>query len=50
LSYATTAPQISFKTLPPKARLGANDNAFIGGFRLWSAKKDTGTSIFDGEA
>src|SRR5450631_3948422 len=26
------------KTLPPKARLGANDNAFIGGFRLWSAK------------
>jgi polyphosphate glucokinase len=35
------------KTLPPKARLGANDNAFIGGFRLWSAKKGTGSNIFD---
>jgi polyphosphate glucokinase len=24
------------KTLPPKCRLGDNDNAFRGGFRLWS--------------
>jgi len=24
------------KTLPPKTRLGANGNAFIGGYRLWS--------------
>jgi polyphosphate glucokinase len=23
------------KELPPKARLGDNDNAFVGGFRLW---------------
>ncbi len=30
------------KTLPPKTRLGANGNAFIGGFRLWSAKKSAG--------
>ena len=22
--------------LPPKARLGDNDNAFLGGFRLWN--------------
>jgi polyphosphate glucokinase len=28
------------KTLPPKTRLGANENAFIGGYRLWSEKKD----------
>jgi polyphosphate glucokinase len=27
------------KTLPPKTRLGANENAFLGGYRLWSAKK-----------
>jgi hypothetical protein len=27
------------KTLPPKTRLGANGNAFIGGYRLWSEKK-----------
>jgi polyphosphate glucokinase len=25
------------KTLPPNARLGANANAFLGGYRLWSA-------------
>jgi polyphosphate glucokinase len=24
------------KELPPKARLGDNDNAFLGGFRLWT--------------
>jgi polyphosphate glucokinase len=23
------------KTLPPGARLGSNDNAFVGGFRMW---------------
>jgi hypothetical protein len=22
-------------SLPPNARLGANDNAFVGAFRLW---------------
>jgi len=27
------------KTLPPKTRLGANDKAFIGGFRMWAEKK-----------
>src|ERR1017187_7053448 len=26
-------------TLPPKTRLGANGNAFIGGYRLWPAKQ-----------
>jgi polyphosphate glucokinase len=26
------------KTLPPDAKLGANDNAFKGGFRLWDEK------------
>lgn len=26
------------KKLPPKTRLGANRNAFLGGYRLWSAK------------
>jgi polyphosphate glucokinase len=25
------------KTLPPKTRLGQNENAFLGGYRLWSA-------------
>ena len=30
------------KTVPPKARLGANGNAFIGGHRLWQAKEGTG--------
>jgi predicted NBD/HSP70 family sugar kinase len=27
------------KTLPPKARLGSNENAFVGGYRLWSKEK-----------
>ena len=27
------------KTLPPHARLGDNENAFIGGFRLWDERK-----------
>ena len=26
------------KELPPNARLGANENAFLGGFRLWRAE------------
>jgi polyphosphate glucokinase len=26
-------------TLPPNGRLGANDNAFIGGFRLWGLRE-----------
>jgi polyphosphate glucokinase len=25
------------KSLPPKTRLGSNENAFLGGYRLWSA-------------
>jgi polyphosphate glucokinase len=32
------------KAMPPKTRLGANGNAFVGGYRLWAAtsvKKDT---------
>lgn len=29
------------KKLPPGARLVANDNAFIGGFRLWDGRPDT---------
>jgi polyphosphate glucokinase len=33
------------KTLPPKTRLGANGNAFIGGYRLWSMKNATGGVI-----
>ncbi len=32
------------KTLPPKTRLGANGNAFIGGYRLWSPKQSAGSS------
>ena len=28
------------KKLPPKARLGDNDNAFLGGTRLWKARVD----------
>src|SRR5579859_3084274 len=32
------------KTLPPKTRLGANGNAFIGGYRLWSEKQSPGRS------
>lgn len=27
----------NLRELPPNARLGANDNAFIGGFRLWDS-------------
>ena len=34
------------KTLPPKTRLCANGNAFIGGYRLWSAKQRAGSSVF----
>jgi predicted NBD/HSP70 family sugar kinase len=29
------------KTLPAKTRLGANGNAFVGGYRLWSEKQST---------
>src|ERR1700693_1501227 len=36
----------TIKTLLPKTRLGANGNAFIGGYRLWSAKQITGTNAF----
>jgi polyphosphate glucokinase len=28
------------KELPPKCRLGANENAFVGGFRLWGEARD----------
>ena len=28
------------KKLPPKTRLGKNENAFLGGFRLWSVDKN----------
>jgi hypothetical protein len=34
------------KTLPPKTRLGANGNAFIGGYRLWSVKLRYGKQRF----
>lgn len=27
------------KTLPPKARRGSNENAFLGGYRLWTKEK-----------
>ena len=30
------------KELPPKARLGNNENAFAGGFRLWEEHKQRG--------
>lgn len=30
------------KKLPPKSRLGDNDNAFTGGFRLWNEPKHRG--------
>ena len=32
------------KKLPPNTRRGSNANAFLGGFRLWSAGKGTETS------
>jgi hypothetical protein len=32
-------------TLPPKTRLGANANAFIGGYRLWLEKRKGSISI-----
>jgi polyphosphate glucokinase len=35
----------TIKTLPPKARLGANGNAFIGGYRLWSTKPGTRSGV-----
>jgi polyphosphate glucokinase len=35
----------TIKTLPPKARLGTNGNAFIGGYRLWSAKPGTRSGV-----
>jgi polyphosphate glucokinase len=31
------------KKLPPKTRLGDNDNAFRGGFRLWEPSRDRST-------
>jgi polyphosphate glucokinase len=33
------------KKLPPKTRLGVNEKAFDGGFRLWEGKEGTRTSI-----
>jgi polyphosphate glucokinase len=33
------------KTLPPKTRLGANERAFAGGFRLWEGKEGTRGSM-----
>jgi len=30
------------KELPPKAKLGANENAFVGGFRLWECQARAG--------
>ena len=27
--------RVAVKVLPPNTRLGANGNAFVGGFRLW---------------
>ncbi|HYW39101.1 MAG TPA: ROK family protein [Terriglobales bacterium] len=33
------------KTLPPKARLGKNENAFLGGYRLWMAKQGKVRSV-----
>jgi polyphosphate glucokinase len=33
------------KTLPPKTRLGENENAFVGGFRLWSGNTRNRGSI-----
>jgi hypothetical protein len=32
------------KTLPPNTRAGDNDNAFIGGFRLWEERGPIQTS------
>ncbi|HLI29559.1 MAG TPA: ROK family protein [Terriglobia bacterium] len=32
----------NIKKLPPGVRLGDNDNAFLGGFRLWEIKKAQG--------
>jgi polyphosphate glucokinase len=34
------------KTMPPETRMGANGDAFIGGYRLWAAKKAVGDSVF----
>jgi hypothetical protein len=34
------------KALLPKTRLGSNGNAFIGGYRLWTAKQSIGSRIF----
>jgi len=33
------------KKLPPDTRLGANANAFIGGFRLWDDKAPGGSKL-----
>jgi polyphosphate glucokinase len=33
------------KTLPPKTRLGANENAFLGGYRLWAVKQGNGNVL-----
>jgi len=35
------------KTLPPNARLGANDKAFRGGFRLWAGTQGKRTSVVE---
>ena len=33
------------RKLPPHARLGKNENAFVGGFRLWSVSKSKAKSV-----
>jgi predicted NBD/HSP70 family sugar kinase len=37
------------KTLPPRTRLGANGNAFIGGYRLWSKEYRQGSTRISSE-
>ena len=32
------------KDLPPKVRMGTNENAFVGGFRMWDEPKSAPTT------
>ena len=35
------------KKLPPNARLGSNENAFIGGYRMWQEPTESSSAGFD---
>ena len=36
---------LKLKTLPPKTRMGSNEKAFVGGYRIWTTEKQKQGSV-----